>query len=150
MTNEVQITLLGPEAASSLAQLLASHLQEIRGGEPPRPDRYYAEKLLCRTSVGLIGARIGDELVGFALFHEITDCLTGLEGGLLDTVFVRADRRGRGAGRALLEGLSAEGRRRSWSRLRWVVDEAAGQSTLPDRYGVPAGERAFVVPMTRQ
>lgn len=147
---DVSITLLEPEAASALAVLMALHVQEIRGGEPPRPDRYYAEKLICDPRVGLLGARIGGELVGFALFHEIADCVSGLDGGLLDTVFVRADRRGRGAGRRLLEALSAEARTRAWSRLRWVVDESTGHSSLPDRLAVPGEMRAVVVPIARQ
>lgn len=147
---DVSIALLEPEAAPALAILMALHAQEIRGGEPPRPDRYYAETLICDPRVGLLGARIGDELVGFALFHEIADCVSGLDGGLLDTVFVRADRRGCGAGRRLLEALSAEARVRAWSRLRWVVDEAEGHSSLPDRLAVSAGMRAVVVPITRQ
>lgn len=147
---DVEIALLSPDAAAALAPLMASHVQEVRGGEPPRPDRYYAEKLLCDARVGLIGARIGGELIGFALFHEIADCVSGLEGGLLDTIFVRSDRRNHGAGRALLEALSAEGRRRAWSSLRWIVDDSLPHSTLPDHIAMPAAGRSLVVPITRQ
>ncbi len=147
---DFEVSQLGLDAASPLAGLMASHLQEMRGGEPPRPDRYYAEKLLADRRVGLIGVRLAGELVGFVLFHEMPDCLSGLEGGLIDTIYVRGDRRGQGAGRALLDAVSEEGRRRAWSRLRWCVDEGRSHSTLPERAGVPDRMRNFLVPITRQ
>ncbi|MER2605912.1 MAG: GNAT family N-acetyltransferase [Siculibacillus sp.] len=147
---DVVVTRLGLDASSALSLLLAAHVQEVRGGEPPRPDRYYSEKLLSSPGIRLFGATIGDELIGFAVVHELEDCLSGLEAGLLETVFVRHDRRGRGAGRALLEAVSSEGRRRAWSGLRWIVDDRVSHSTLPERLARPAGTRALVVPITRQ
>lgn len=147
---DFEVSHLGLDAASPLAGLMASYLQEIRGGEPPRPDRYYAEKLLGDRRVGLIGVRLAGELVGFVLFHEMPDCLTGLDGGLIDTIYVRGDRRGVGAAKALLDALSEEGRRRGWSRLRWCVDEGRSTMTLPVRLGGADRMRNFAVPLTRQ
>lgn len=146
----VDVVRLGPDHALALATLLAEHVQELRGGSPPRPDRYWAEKLLCEPRIELFGAHIDGELVGIAVVHELTDCLTGLETGLLETLFVRPRQRGRGAGRELLAAVSAEARERSWSRLRWIVDEEAGRSTLPERLARSAPVRIHVVPITRQ
>lgn len=146
----VDVLPLGVAHAPALARLLAEHVQEVRGGEPPRPDRYWAEKLLAEPRIRIFGARYDGEVIGFAVVHELTDCLTGLETGLLETVFVRPDRRGRGAGRELLAAVAAEGRRRAWSRLRWIVDEAAGRSSLPDRLAADAPARIHLVPIARQ
>lgn len=146
----VDVLRLGSAHAPALARLLAEHVQERHGGSPPRPDRYWAEKLLDEPHIRLIGARLDGELVGFALVHELTDCLTGLETGLLETVFVTPSARGRGAGRELLAAVAAEGRDRAWSRLRWIVEEEAGRSTLPRHVGLDAAARIRVVPITRQ
>lgn len=146
----VDVVRLGPDHALALAALLAEHVQEKRGGSPPRPDRYWAEQLLCEPRIRLFGARLDGVLIGFAVVHELTDCLTGLETGLLETLFVRPSNRGRGAGRELLAAVSAEGHRRSWSRLRWIVDEGAGRSTLPDRVARSEPARIHVVPITPQ
>lgn len=146
----VDVVRLCPDHALALATLLAEHVQETRGGSPPRPDRYWAEKLLCEPRIRVFGARLDGELIGFAVVHELTDCMTGLETGLLETLFVRSQSRGRGAGRELLAGVSTEGRRRSWSRLRWIVEEEAGRSTLPERVARTEPARIHVVPITRQ
>lgn len=146
----VDVVRLGPDHAHALATLLAEHVQERRGGSPPRPDRYWAEQLLSQPRIELFGARLDGELIGVAVVHELTDCLTGLETGLLETLFVRPQRRGLGAGRELLAAVSAEGRRRAWSRLRWIVDEEGARSTLPERVAPTAPARIHVVPITRQ
>lgn len=85
----VDVVRLGPDHAHALATLLAEHVQERRGGSPPRPDRYWAEQLLCQPRIELFGARLDGELIGVAVVHELTDCLTGRETGLLETLFVR-------------------------------------------------------------
>lgn len=144
---KLEIVTLGPDAAPALAGLLAEHAQEMKGGEPPRPDRYWAERLLDEDHLDLLGAAIDGELVGFAVIHALPDCVSGRETGLLETLFVRRDRRGRGAGRALLDAVSAEGRRRSWSRVRWIVEDRSDRSTLPEHLARPTEDRAFVVPI---
>lgn len=42
---------------------------------------------------------------------------------LLDDLFVRPEARGKGAGRALIEHLIAEGRKEGWARLYWMTRE---------------------------
>lgn len=132
---------LSSDHAGALAALIAAHVQELNGGSPPRPDRYWAERLLADPRIRLFGARLDGELVGFAVVHELTDCLTGLETGLLETVFVRPDRRGRGAGRELLAAIGAEGRARAWSRLRRVVETRTRPAAMSD----PIAEEAVRV-----
>lgn len=146
----IDVLRLSSGHAPALARLLADHVQEVRGGEPPRPDRYWAEKLLAEPRIRIFGARLDGDLVGFAVVHELTDCLTGLETGLLETLFVRSDRRGRGAGRELLAAIANEGRARAWSRLRWIVDEGERRSSLPDRLAADAPARIHLVPIARQ
>lgn len=146
----VDVVRLESNNAAALARLLADHVQERRGGSPPRPDRYWAEKLLGDPRIRLFGARLDGELIGYAVVHELTDCLTGLETGLMETVFVRSDRRGRGAGRELLAAVAEEGRRCAWNAIRWIVDEAAPHSSLPDRVAEGTAATLHVVPMTRQ
>lgn len=146
----VDVLRLGVGHAPALSRLLADHVQERCGGSPPRPDRYWSEKLLTEPRIRIFGARLGDDLIGFAVVHELTDCLTGLETGLLETLFVRPDQRGRGAGRELLAAVAAEGRTRAWSRLRWIVDETEGRSSLPDRLAADAPARIHLVPIARQ
>lgn len=146
----VDVVRLNSEHALALAALLAEHVQEKNGGSPPRPDRYWAEKLLADPRLSLFGARIDGELIGFAVVHEITDCLTGRETGLLETLFVRPDRRARGAGRELIAAVGAEGRGRAWSRVRWIVDAESPHSSLPDRIARTESAVVHVLPIARQ
>jgi len=146
----VDVVRLESYHATALARLLAEHVQERRGGSPPRPDRYWAEKLLDDPRICLFGARLDGEWIGYAVVHELTDCLTGLETGLMEAVFVRPDRRGRGAGRELLAAVAEEGRQRAWNAIRWIVDEGAPHSSLPDRVARGTAATLHVVPMTRQ
>jgi len=146
----IDVVRLGSQHAADLARLLAEHVQERRGGSPPRPDRYWAEKLVADPRIRLFGARLDGCLVGFAVVHELTDCLTGLETGLLETLFVRPEFRGRGGGRELLAAVAEEGRRCAWSRVRWIVEEDGRRSSLPDRLAGAEPATLHVVPMTRQ
>ena len=46
-------------------------------GAPRRPDDFYAETILQDATVNVLGARIDDKLVGFAVFHDLPDPLSG-------------------------------------------------------------------------
>jgi len=69
------------------------------------------------------GARVGGALVGYAVFFDLPDTMTGMRTGQLDDLFVIQAARGRKVGQALIDALAAEGERRGWQQIRWMVPE---------------------------
>ncbi|HUG62149.1 MAG TPA: GNAT family N-acetyltransferase, partial [Methylomirabilota bacterium] len=69
----------------------------------------------------MLGAFIDDDLVGFAVFFDLPDTITGLRVGQVDDIYVLPEFRGRGVGRTLIDALKDEGQSRGWGRLRWIV-----------------------------
>ncbi|WP_372840265.1 GNAT family N-acetyltransferase, partial [Phaeovulum sp.] len=57
--------------------------------------------------------------------------------GYLEDLFVAADVRGQGVGRALIEDLIALGKARGWARLYWMADQ--GNATARALYDRIAG-----------
>ncbi len=144
----IAISPLSLADAHQLAPLIAAYAQDINRGAPRRPDDYYAEMLLQDGAAHLLGARLGQKLVGFAVFFDLPDTTTGLRTGQLDELFVLQDARGRGIGRALIETIIEEGRRRGWSRVRWLIPEKIRlRQHLLDAFAEPAGLRAYAIPV---
>jgi GNAT superfamily N-acetyltransferase len=112
---------LSQKDAHRLAPLIAAYAQAMRRGAPRRPDEYYAELLTSDRTAQVVGAFVGDDLVGFATFFDLPDTISGLRIGQIDDIYVLPEHRGRGAGRTLVDTLAAEGRSRGWSRLRWII-----------------------------
>jgi len=71
--------------------------------------------LLARDEAG--------QVVGLAHFRDVPRPLSGTSAGFLDDLFVVPERRGSGVAEALVEGVSAAGRARGWSWLRWFTAE---------------------------
>jgi GNAT superfamily N-acetyltransferase len=63
----------------------------------------------------------GGELVGIALWFLNFSTWDGVHGIYLEDLYVRAEHRGGGHGRALLAELAAECARRGYTRLQWSV-----------------------------
>jgi ribosomal protein S18 acetylase RimI-like enzyme len=82
-------------------------LRESLFGDPPR-----AEVLL---------ARVGSDIVGFAVFLHNYSTFLGRHGIYLEDLYVRPEHRGRGHGRALLAHLAALAVSRGCRRLEWAV-----------------------------
>jgi len=61
------------------------------------------------------------ESLGFALFFMSYSTWRGRPGVYLEDLYVKPEARGRGAARALMEGLIALGRARGCRRLEWSV-----------------------------
>jgi len=118
---DIDIARLTLADAHDLARLVAAHVQDRKRGAPRRPDDYHAELLLADRASEVLGARLAGRLVGFALFYDLPDMMTGKRAGQLDELYVDHDARQRGIGGALVAALAAEGRRRGWTHLRWVV-----------------------------
>lgn len=116
---EIQRLMLAD--AHDLAPLVAAYTQDRKRGAPRRPDDYYAELLLSDRTAEILGARQDGNLVGFAVFFDLPDTMTGMRAGQLDELYVDHDARRQGIGRALVEALAEEGRERGWTHLRWMV-----------------------------
>ena len=121
--NEIAISRLSLADAHELAPLIAAYTQDRKRGAPREPDQYYAELLLKDRVAEILGARLDGRLVGFAVFFDLPDTMTGMRGGQLDDIFVIQDARNRGAGQALVAALTGEASGRGWTQLRWMVPE---------------------------
>ncbi|WP_157079094.1 GNAT family N-acetyltransferase [Herbiconiux solani] len=71
----------------------------------------------------LVAVDDSGEVVGLAHFREFARPLDGSRGLYLDDLFVLPERRREGIARALLDGVSDEGRRRGASIVRWITAE---------------------------
>jgi GNAT superfamily N-acetyltransferase len=145
---KIDIKPLGLDDAHQLAPLVAAYTQDRKRGAPRVPDEYYAELLLRDRTAELIGARLGGRLVGFAVFFDLPDTMTGMRAGQLDDIFVLQDDRHRGIGKALVDALAAEGRKRGWARIRWMVPEKPPEArALAERLGERGGFATYAVPV---
>ena len=115
--HNIDISLLGLAHAHELAPLLADYVQALKRGAPRRPDDFYAETVLQDATVNVLGARLDGKLVGFAIFHDLPDPVSGLRSGVVDHLFVHNDHRGQGIARALIDLLVDEAESRGWVRL---------------------------------
>jgi GNAT superfamily N-acetyltransferase len=132
--------------AHALAPLVAAYTQDRKRGAPRAADEYYAELLLKDRAAEILGARIDGKLVGFAVFFDMPDTMTGMRAGQLDDLYVDHDARGKGAGRALIDALITEAKARGWTQLRWVVPEKPpGARRLAERFAEPAAIANYVI-----
>jgi GNAT superfamily N-acetyltransferase len=136
--------------ALEFAPLLAAYVQDMKRGAPRHPDLYYAESLLRDRTAEILGARLDGALVGFAVFYDLPDAMSGMRVGQLEDLFVMHDSRGRGVARALVEALARKGRSRDWLSLRLTVPEGSSMRTsLAQTVGKKARLESFVVRIDR-
>jgi len=117
----VSIVALTQKDAHRLAPVIAAYAQAMKRGAPRRPDEYYAELLTDDRTAEVLGAYVGEELVGFAVFFDLPDTMSGHRVGHLEDIYVLPGFRNRGIGRKFVETLKIEGQSRAWDRIRWVV-----------------------------
>jgi GNAT superfamily N-acetyltransferase len=154
----VTIRALAQADARELAPLLAAYAQAMRRGAPRPPDEFYAEVLTADRAAEIIGAFAGGALVGFAVFFDVPDTITGRRTGQLEDIYVLPAHRKRGLGRALVQSLRSEGQRRGWSRLRWIipkpVDAAAtgmtAETALYEDIGTRSEQQLYDVPIEKR
>ncbi|WP_181701598.1 GNAT family N-acetyltransferase [Chthonobacter albigriseus] len=135
----VTVKALGQKDAHHLAPLIAAYAQAMRRGAPRRPDEYYAELLTADRTAEVLGAYSETgALIGFAVFFDLPDTITGLRVGQLDDIYVLPEFRNRGIGRRFVETLKIEGQSRGWARLRWIVPKPvdAAATGLPPEPGL--------------
>lgn len=130
--------------AHQLAPLIAACAQERKRGAPTQPDQFYAERLLSDRTAEILGARIDKVLVGFAVFFDLPDMISGRRSGQLNEFFVAQDMREIGVEHAILDALSVEATTRDWMEVRWLVpDKPPVARSLAERFGDPGGWIAY-------
>lgn len=91
-------------------------------------DQVVADEALLRTTLfgerptaRVVVAEVGEEPVGFALYHEMYSTFIARPGLYLEDLFVQPEARGRGIGRALLVHLARQAVEGGYCRLDWSV-----------------------------
>lgn len=148
--SKLDIKALGPDDALHLAPLIAENAQALKRGAPRRPDQFYAEKILDDRSAEVIGAFEDGELVGFAVFFDLPELITGLRAGQMDHIYVRPQSRQKGIARKMIETLVTEGQSRGWLQLRWMVPgKNAPALALYDRIAEPDDHKSYIIRIDR-
>ena len=147
---KIDIRALGPDDALKLAPLIAENAQALKRGAPRRPDAFYAERILGDKNAEVLGAFADGKLIGFAVYFDLPELITGLRIGQMDDIYVHPDHRNQGTGRKMIEALVIEGQSRGWMHLRWIVP---GKNTpavaLYEKIAEPDHRKSYVIPIDR-
>ncbi len=104
-------------------------------------NRVFFRRFLSPSDDGvLLGAREGGELVGYACLYWTFTSLIPAETVLMNDLFVAAETRGRGVGRALIEASAAVARERGAAHLEWAT--APDNLTAQRLYDSTGAERS--------
>ena len=118
--------------------------------QDPMPDEAYEatwRRLAAGTELYGLGARLGGTLVGIAhyFFHP---AFWSAEACYLQDLFVDETARGRGAARALIEGVAAAARDRGADRYYWHTrEDNARARVLYDKVASFSGFIRYVYPL---
>jgi GNAT superfamily N-acetyltransferase len=142
----IDIGLLRLRDALELAPLLAAYAQALKRGAPRRPDQFYAETLLQDRAAEVLGARLDGKLVGFAIFTDLPEPISGMRCGACDHLYVHHAFRGQGIAKALVDVLADQAEERGWTRLTLTAPRQSDDGRkLFSRIAVPADWTNYVV-----
>ncbi|WP_417687389.1 GNAT family N-acetyltransferase [Roseibium sp.] len=148
--SKTEIKALSSQEAHKLAPLIAENAQALKRGAPRRPDEYYAERILADKTAEVIGAFQGETLIGFAVYFDLPELITGLRIGQLDDIYVHPDFRNQGIGRKMIEHLEVEGKKRGWMHLRWLVPSGETPAVaLYEKIAEPDRVKSYIIPIDR-
>lgn len=148
--SKTEVKALGLGDAHKLAPLIAQNAQALIRGAARQPDEFYAERILQDKNAEVIGAFAEDRLVGFAVYFDLPELITGLRLGQLDDIFVHPDFRNKGIARKMIDSLVDEGKARGWLHLRWVVPgKNVPDVTLYEKIAEPDHRKSYVIPIDR-
>jgi GNAT superfamily N-acetyltransferase len=148
MTAEPQIDI-GPihlRDALKLAPLIAAYGQALKRGAPRRPDQYYAEQLLQDRTGEFLGANVNGELVGFVMFYDLPEPVSGKRAGQCDHIYVHHEHRGKGIAKAMVDVLADQADRRGWSKL--ILNAPRSPDTgrkVFEKVATPADWQSFIL-----
>ena len=143
---KIEIVRLYLKDALHLAPLIAEYGQALKRGAPRQPDQYYAEQLLQDRVAEFLGAKINDELVGFILYYDLPEPVSGKRAGQCDHLYVHHDHRGKGIGKALVDVLADQAEERGWSKLMMNAPTKPDTAKIVfDKMGAPADWHSYVL-----
>ncbi|MBL4598632.1 MAG: GNAT family N-acetyltransferase [Rhizobiaceae bacterium] len=114
---QIDILPLQYRDAPKLAPLIAAYTQALKRGAPRQPDMFYAESLLQDRSAEFFGAFLDEKLVGFVMFYDLPDPISGKRAGQVDHIYVHHEHMGNGIAQAMLDVLADQGENRGWRKL---------------------------------
>ncbi len=120
-TPKIEIAPLRLKDAPVLAPLIAEYGQALKRGAPRRPDQFYAEQLLQDRNAEFLGASMDGEMVGFIMYYDLPEPVSGKRAGQCDHLYVHHEHRGKGIAKALVDVLADQaegGAGRSWCSMR--------------------------------
>ena len=140
---DLRVEPIGEEAYETLVPMIAAY-QGFYEAEDIREERNreFFRRFLSPSEEGmLIGAWRGDRLVGYACLYWHFSSLAAAESVLMNDLFVGAEARGEGVGRALIAASAAIARERGAICLEWATapDNARAQA-LYDSTGAERSE----------
>ena len=112
----------GPADEAVWRELWAGYLDFYEATIPPRvTDRTWSRIAGDDPAFQAIVAESDGEVIGFAnlVLHDFT--WSDQPAALLHDLYVRPERRGTGAGRALIDHVVERGRREGWNRVYWLT-----------------------------
>ncbi|MET0940477.1 MAG: GNAT family N-acetyltransferase [Mesorhizobium sp.] len=142
----IDIAQLRLRDAPEFAPLLADYVQALKRGAPRRPDKFYAETLLQDRTAEILGARVDGRLVGFLIFTDMPEPVSGMRCGTCDHIYVHHDFRAKGIAKALLDLLADQAEERGWMKLMLNAPrQPEDGKKLYEQVAVPADWTSFVI-----
>lgn len=123
MTQIISIRSLTDADAAALAGLLADYGAEMRHAAAQPPDLALAAQLLSDPKAELLGAFHNEALLGFILFFDLPEAISGRRAGQIDDLYIASDARGHRLAQRLIDRVADLGRSRGWVHLRWLVPQ---------------------------
>lgn len=130
MSRDVEVRPIRQEELDDALPLIAGY-QTFYGARPDAErNRTFFSRFLDPSEEGLLlGAWVDGALVGFATLYWFFSSTKAADAVLMNDLFVRADVRGGGIGRALIASALDEARKRGAAHLEWLTapDNAVAQ-----------------------
>jgi len=123
VSNGVRIEPITEEQLESLLPMIAAYQRfyEVENIDEERNRSFFSRFLAPSEHGMLLGAWRGEKLIGYACLYWHFNSLLAAGTVLMNDLYVTADHRGEGIGRALIEASAAVGRRRGAPQLEWVT-----------------------------